>query len=233
MAAGETMRRSKAHDSTGRRRAGVRLGGDRAASRQQPRTCVGCRKPGDKDELVRCVLAPDGRLIPDLKGSSFGRGAWVHPALACLKKAVPVGFARSFKARPTSSAADLVRALRAAGDQRVLGLVGAAKRARALAIGADAVAEALSDRKAALVIVAADARAAAETRGVSDAIAEGRAVVWGTKTTFGTAVGRTEVGVAAVLDHGLATATKRAVALAQMPASGIDEVDQSASMEAR
>jgi hypothetical protein len=54
-----------------------------------------------------------------------------------------------------------------------------------LAIGADAVTDACRRGDAALVVVATDAAAAAELSEVRRAIAEGRAVAWGTKRSLG------------------------------------------------
>ena len=82
----------------------------------------------------------------------------------------------------------------------------------------DAVAAALAAGTAELVVVAADARAAAETPGLDAAIAAGLVRVWGTKADIGRAVGRAEVGVVAVQDAGLGRALSTALQLAQMPA---------------
>jgi predicted RNA-binding protein YlxR (DUF448 family) len=56
------------------------------ASRPQ-RTCVGCRGRGDRSVLLRFVAArADGRsvVVPDPRRTAPGRGAWLHPDLACL-----------------------------------------------------------------------------------------------------------------------------------------------------
>ncbi|MGH3099006.1 MAG: YlxR family protein [Streptosporangiales bacterium] len=47
------------------------------------RTCVGCRVRAAKQDLLRVVVV-EGVLAPDLRGRMPGRGAYVHPALACL-----------------------------------------------------------------------------------------------------------------------------------------------------
>ena len=57
------------------------------------RTCVGCRTRTLAEELLR-VVAEDGKLVPDPRRRHAGRGAWLHPVLACLdsaerKKAFP------------------------------------------------------------------------------------------------------------------------------------------------
>ncbi|WP_245378332.1 YlxR family protein [Kibdelosporangium banguiense] len=50
------------------------------------RTCVGCRTRALAEELLR-VVAEDGNLIPDPRRRHAGRGAWLHPAKACLDSA--------------------------------------------------------------------------------------------------------------------------------------------------
>ncbi|GAA1970291.1 YlxR family protein [Isoptericola halotolerans] len=59
------------------------------------RTCVGCRDRDLRSDLLRLVLAaadgvPAGepRVVVDVRGSLSGRGAWIHPVLACLDLAV-------------------------------------------------------------------------------------------------------------------------------------------------
>ena len=52
------------------------------------RQCLGCREMKPKGELIRVVKAPDGGAITlDFKGRAPGRGAYVCPDVACLKKA--------------------------------------------------------------------------------------------------------------------------------------------------
>ncbi|WP_236951934.1 YlxR family protein [Kibdelosporangium phytohabitans] len=54
---------------------------------------MGCRTRASAEELLR-VVAEDGELVPDPRRRHAGRGAWLHPAPACLdsaerKKAFP------------------------------------------------------------------------------------------------------------------------------------------------
>ena len=51
------------------------------------RQCVGCREMKDKKALIRVVRSPDGNISLDFKGKLPGRGAYVCPDPACLKKA--------------------------------------------------------------------------------------------------------------------------------------------------
>ena len=49
------------------------------------RSCIGCRKTGSPDGLMRMVLV-DGKVIFDQAHTAPGRGAWVHRK--CLKMAI-------------------------------------------------------------------------------------------------------------------------------------------------
>ncbi len=193
-------------------------GAPAAVRRRHERTCVGCRVATDPEDVVRLVLAPDGSVVPDLGRRAQGRGAWVHPRPDCLRDAARRGLARSFGAPVVTSPELLVALLRGAAERRVTALLSSAWRARRTELGADAVAAALAAGTAELVVVAADARAAAETPGLDAAIAAGLVRVWGTKAEIGRAVGRAEVGVLAVQDAGLGRALSTALQMAQMPA---------------
>ncbi|ABD12915.1 DUF448 domain-containing protein [Frankia sp. B2] len=54
------------------------------ARRAEPvRTCVGCRSRASSSDLLRIVVE-GGELLPDARRRMRGRGAHVHPDLACL-----------------------------------------------------------------------------------------------------------------------------------------------------
>lgn len=173
------------------------------------RTCAGCGQHAAPEELVRVVLDPSsGELAVDLAAGGFGRGSWVHPSAPCVTKAIKGGFAKSFKAKvsvePQAFGEQLVRA----ADRRIEGLLGGARRGKLVAVGTDAVKDAIVQQKAELVVVATDAAAAARQRDVEDAVAQGRAIAWNEKLRLGALFGRDEVAVCAVLHPGLAEAIK-------------------------
>ena len=51
------------------------------------RQCVGCREMKEKRSLIRVVRSPEGEVSLDFKGKLPGRGAYVCPDPACLKRA--------------------------------------------------------------------------------------------------------------------------------------------------
>jgi predicted RNA-binding protein YlxR (DUF448 family) len=181
-----------------------------------PRTCAGCREVGDPGELVRAVLGPSGEAVPDLAGSGFGRGMWVHPQAACLAKALPRGFSKSMKGAVQTTPAEFASALRAQAERRAYALIGAAFRARKAAAGTTAVRDAFTAGLVKLALVASDARAAAETPSVAALVRGGRARAFGSKELLGRVIGRPETGVIAILDDGISTALMRALDVAEL-----------------
>jgi predicted RNA-binding protein YlxR (DUF448 family) len=54
------------------------------------RTCVGCRERAAKSELIRIVAVRNGAtttVVADPRRSAGGRGAHLHPTVACLELA--------------------------------------------------------------------------------------------------------------------------------------------------
>ena len=51
------------------------------------RQCMGCNEHKPKAELLRVVRDPEGGISLDFRGKKSGRGAYICPAAACLKKA--------------------------------------------------------------------------------------------------------------------------------------------------
>lgn len=76
-------------------RAGVRIEG----RMDVVRTCVGCRRREATSSLIRCT-AEGVRVVPSANGSHLGRGAWVHPHLECVRRAIAKNaFAWAFRLR--------------------------------------------------------------------------------------------------------------------------------------
>lgn len=64
------------------------------------RQCLGCREMKPKKELIRVVRSPEGEISLDFKGKANGRGAYLCPDEACLKKAIKArAIERAFSAQ--------------------------------------------------------------------------------------------------------------------------------------
>jgi ribosomal protein L7Ae-like RNA K-turn-binding protein len=130
-----------------------------------------------------------------------------------VRRGVPGGIARTLRASVRSTPEEVAERLRAAGRRRLEGLLSAATGAKKLAVGSGAVEEAAHRGEVRLVFVASDARAAATSNAVLALIEKGRAVPLLTKTELGALFGRAEVGVAGVLEEGLALSLREAAEL--------------------
>ncbi|MGI8953406.1 MAG: YlxR family protein [Nocardioidaceae bacterium] len=80
------------------------------------RTCVGCRQRAVKTDLVRVVVVDDGTtqtVVPDLRGAAPGRGAYLHPTVQCLERAMQRKvFGRALRAPGTIDLAEVVALVR-------------------------------------------------------------------------------------------------------------------------
>ena len=181
------------------------------------RTCVGCRHRDAKSALLRFAIqdaAP--RLVPDVRSRLPGRGVSVHPRRECVERALKRGgFAKAIGGA-VGLDLDAVCALAASQyERRAFGLIGAAHRAKAAAVGTDSVRDALTSGGVPLLIVADDAAGRREELTAVTERLGGRALVFTDKVTLGRLVGRAEVAVLAVLDSRIAEEVATAVARAQ------------------
>lgn len=174
------------------------------------RTCVGCRAATEAAELVRLVAGPEGEIVVDLSGGAFGRGAWVHVRPSCLGKA-PNALARALRAHVRTTPEELTSLLRASAARRIQGLVLAARRKRALESGATQVSSSVKEGRALLVIVATDARDAANHTWLEPLVASGTALAFGEKAAFGAWLSRPDTALLAITERGLAQEIRRMI----------------------
>jgi uncharacterized protein len=121
------------------------------------RQCALERIRSREDELLRFVLDPQGRVVPDIKRKLPGRGVWITAHHQAVDEAVRRKvFARSFRQAVTvppdlaSFVSDLLR-------QAALQDLAFANKAGAVVTGFAKVEKALSGKKAACLVHASDA----------------------------------------------------------------------------
>jgi ribosomal protein L7Ae-like RNA K-turn-binding protein len=115
-----------------------------------------------------------------------------------------------------TSVSEFSAALRAQAERRAYSLIGAAFRARKAKAGSTAVRDAYAAGLVKLVLVARDARAAAETPWVDALVKSGKARAYGSKELLGRVIGRPETGVIAILDDGITTALVHTLDVAEL-----------------
>ena len=82
------------------------------------RQCLGCREMKPKKELIRVVRSPEGEIHLDFRGKANGRGAYVCPDTACLKKAMKSkALERAFETAIPDEIYALLTAQMEAGDE--------------------------------------------------------------------------------------------------------------------
>ena len=170
------------------------------------RTCVGCRAHAERGELMRFVHVPEHAppLVPDFANRLPGRGVWVHPRAACLKQSARGGFSRALRQRVDVGFADVSALARAQIERRIRGLLLAAQRRRAIALGTDAVRLAVAACATHLLLVAKDA---AGRRAELVTLASERSVPvieLASKDELGHLTGKETLGFIAVLDSQIA-----------------------------
>ena len=88
-----------------------------AAKKIPMRQCIGCREMRPKQELIRVVRPPEGELTVDFRGKMNGRGAYLCPDTACLKKAVKSrALERAFSAQVPAEVYETLEEQMKAGD---------------------------------------------------------------------------------------------------------------------
>jgi len=144
---------------------------------------------------MRYVCDPGGRLVLDYRHRLPGRGAYTCIDKGCIAKAVRQNaFARSLR-RPVlvPQAELLLQEIEAVLKQRIINLLGMARKSGQLVSGSNNVLQELGHPQARLLIVAADAAAGTAEKIIQKA--QGYDVPWVRlfdKEKLGRAVGREE-----------------------------------------
>jgi uncharacterized protein len=124
---------------------------------ERERLCVATRDVRPVDELIRFVVGPDGKVVPDLKGKLPGRGVWVTGTRSALEEAIKrKAFARGFK-RDVRLPADLAGQTEGLLQGAVLDALAMAAKAGMVAAGFAKAAAALEHNNAVALLRAAEA----------------------------------------------------------------------------
>ncbi|SEA66349.1 LSU ribosomal protein L7AE [Desulfuromusa kysingii] len=138
-----------------------------AAEKGPQRTCIACRKAGDKKQFVRYVVAPDGEVLVDYRQRLPGRGAYTCISWDCLQTAVARNsFQRSFKGQCHDvDATSLLEQLNAAVEQKIFNLIGMSRKSKQFIAGSNAVVDALKKGTSlALIVMATDISTSIKTK---------------------------------------------------------------------
>jgi predicted RNA-binding protein YlxR (DUF448 family) len=121
------------------------------------RQCAVGRTRGPEDDLLRFVLDPDKRVVPDLKRKLPGRGVWVTASREAVAKAVgQKSFARGFRQAVTVDP-DLAETVENLLRRAALQDLALANKAGCIVAGFTKVQKALTGERRMLLLHAADA----------------------------------------------------------------------------
>lgn len=128
------------------------------------RSCSVCRVRANKEDLIRLVKSPDGKVFIDYAKKLPGRGAYICPDPECIEKAKKTGIlAHALKAVIDDDFwPELEACVENRGENKNLkikSVLGLARKAGALLIGSDSIERHLHghENKKILVILALDA----------------------------------------------------------------------------
>lgn len=121
------------------------------------RTCIVTRRQAEPDELIRFVVGPDNVVVPDLKRNLPGRGCWVTADRLHMDQAAGRNhFARAFR-KDVTVPPELGAMVDSLLARATLGILGLARKAGAVALGAAKVESTVRSGKALLVLHATEA----------------------------------------------------------------------------
>jgi predicted RNA-binding protein YlxR (DUF448 family) len=182
--------------------------------------CAGCRQHDEREALLRLVLADDPpRIVPDVARGARGRGVSVHATRRCLQAAVRSGaLQRGLRAAQRGPGTSLEAnadelAAWAAGQyaRRLEGLLAAAHRTRAAAVGSERVRDVIAQRRAELLVLAHDAGEGQQDLQQTVERLGGRCALYGDRASLGRLFGRELVAVVAITDPAIAEAARAAL----------------------
>jgi uncharacterized protein len=128
------------------------------------RRCIVSRETLPKEAMLRFVLGPDARVVPDVAARLPGRGMWLKAERAALDQAMKKGaFARAAKASvvvPPELPAEIATLLRA----RLADTLGMARRAGQSVAGFQKVREWLQQGRVGVLLEATDGSPAERAR---------------------------------------------------------------------
>ena len=139
------------------------------------RRCIATGERMEPDRMIRFVVGPEDRLVPDVAGKLPGRGIWVVAKSAALEQAIAKRLFTRAARKPVVVDADLPALVDRLIERQCLDMIGMAKRAGLAVAGFDKV-EALL-RKTAVGVLLEASDGAMDGREKLRRLAPGAAIV--------------------------------------------------------
>mgnify|MGYP003574169593 CR=1 FL=1 len=170
-------------------------------SGEPERKCIVTGEVAPRGELVRFVVGPDNRIVPDIAGKLPGRGIWIRADRDAIAKAMQKGlFSRAAKARVTAPEG-LVDEVERQLVRRVVDLISLSRKSGGAIAGYEKVKDWLIKDQAEVLLQASDGseRGKSKLRPPDD----GAHIDWMTANELGLAFGRQTVIHGALASGGL------------------------------
>jgi predicted RNA-binding protein YlxR (DUF448 family) len=175
---------------------------DGAAESGPLRRCIASGTSLPIAQLIRFVVDPEGKIVPDVDGSLPGRGLWLSADRDMIDKAVSKGlFAKAARGN-VKAGADLADRVEDLLRRRCLNHLGLSRRAGLVAAGAEKVRAQISTGRTAVLIEASDG-SPQESRKISALAPNALIVSAFTGAELGAALGRDSVVHVALLPGAL------------------------------
>jgi len=123
------------------------------------RRCIATGERLDPRDLIRFVVGPEDRLVPDIACKLPGRGIWVSATREALERAVAKQLFGRAARRPVAVDRDLPAQVERLVERQCLDLIGLARRAGQVAAGFDQVEAMLGRGRCGVLIGASDGAA--------------------------------------------------------------------------
>jgi predicted RNA-binding protein YlxR (DUF448 family) len=120
------------------------------------RRCIVTGERRAKEEMVRCVVGPDGAIVPDVGAALPGRGLWLTSRRDIVAVAVKKRVFDRAARRAVTLPADLADRIEALLAQRCREAVGLARRAGMAVAGFEKVGQAIRKGGVGLLVAASD-----------------------------------------------------------------------------
>ncbi|MDZ4735296.1 MAG: RNA-binding protein [Rhodospirillaceae bacterium] len=136
----------------------------RMPARRPQRRCIVSRSTAPKTGLLRCVVGPDGTLVPDASERLPGRGFWVTADRDVIETALKKRNFEKVAGGAVRVPADLADQAAAQVERQCLALLGLARRAGVAVTGHDRVAAMIGKGRAGILLSASDGAADGKRR---------------------------------------------------------------------
>ena len=120
--------------------------GTRTGPKSPERKCILTGRHGERAELIRLAVSPDGQVLPDPRARAPGRGAWLGVSRAELEDAIAKGklkgaLARAFKSAPPQVPEELPAMIEDGLLRTLTDRLGLEMRSGKLILGSERIAE--------------------------------------------------------------------------------------------